>query len=796
MRISLRWLSRHVDLDDKTPQQLLDDLTMSTAEVDAVEHVGAGLDRIVVGHVVECMRHPDADKLSLTRVDVGAGEAVGIVCGAPNVRAGQKVAVALPGVTLPDGTKLKKTKIRGAESAGMICSERELGLSEAHEGIMVLGEGARAGTRLLDVLPLEDHVLVVDNKSINHRPDLWGHRGFARELAAIYGRPLRPLPEPPALPATGETLAVAIEDQEGCPRFTGLLVKGVRVADSPEWLRCLLRAVGSRPINNVVDLTNFVMADLGQPMHAFDRRFLAPDGVQVRRARDGEALTTLDGVERKLTAQDLVVASGGRPVALAGVMGGSLSMVGPHTTELFVESASFQPAAVRRTSVRLALRTDASARFEKSLDPAGAEVAQHELLALLREACPDAHAAGPLVDPSRWRYAPRSIELRRARLDMKLGVTLPRERVEHILGALQFDLHPTASGWSVGVPSFRATKDVTIEDDLIEEVGRMFRYDNVPPVPLEAVLAPPHREPELWLARTVLRLGAAELGCNEVYNYSFVPDAVLAACQVEAHAYETVSNPVAPEVARVRRHVMPSLLSTVAPNLRERAEVRLMEHGKGYHPEERDEAGLPREVAEIAFAWSRNGGEAPYPELRSGLEAVLRRVGCPVELDALAQAGERRWLHPGKTVSARRGGREVGYVGLLHPVVARNLALPPTTAIASIDLRGLLATPRERTTMAPLPRFPSQPVDVALVVPSTTTVKTVADFLRRAGGKLVRDLRLFEVYRGERIAAGAKSLNFTVVLGADDRTLTSLDEEKFIARVREKCGEIGAELRG
>ncbi len=796
MKLSFRWLGRHVDLDGKSPEQVRDDLTLSTAEVEGVETLGAGLEQIVVGHVVECGRHPDADKLSVTKVDAGTGELLTIVCGAPNVAQGQKIAVALPGVTLPGETKpLKKAKLRGVESNGMICSERELRLSDEHHGILVLPAGARVGASLPSVLPVQDHVIEIDNKSINHRPDLWGHRGVARELAAIWGRPLHSLPSLVALPATGQTRAIVVEDPRACPRYCGLVIDGVVVAPSPAWLQRLLVAVGQRPINNLVDLTNFVMLDLGQPMHAFDLRRLDPAGIVVRHAREGESMRTLDGVERKLVPGDLLITSGGRAVALAGVMGGEESMVADDTRAIFLESATFHAATVRRTGVRLGLRTDSSARFEKALDPANAEVAVHAFLHALGEAG-GGRAAGPIVDPTAWRFAPRRIALRKARLDLKLGKTLPGKEVEGILRSLEFDVRATATGFDVGVPSFRATKDIAIEDDLIEEVGRMHRYDNIAEVPLVAALTVPHREPELWLARTLVKLGATELGCHEVYNYSFVPDALLAACRDDAHGHVQVKNPVAPEQAQIRRHVLPSLLGAVQGNLRVVPEVRLMELGKGYHPENRDAHGLPEEVLEFALVAAREDGAEVAPALRSGVASMLRRVGMPVTFTDRAASGDVGWLHPGRSAALARGGREVGYLGRIHPQVARALTLPATTAIANIDIRALLATGRAPGQMQPISRFPSQTVDVALVVPSATRVADVETFLRRAGKKLVGDVTLFEVYRGDRLPPGTKSLNFTVVLSADDRTLTADDEARFLQRVREGASEIGAELRG
>ena len=797
MRISINWLSRLVDLKGLTPEQIQDDLTMSTCEIEGREVFGAGLDEIVVGHVVECERHPDADKLSVTKVDVGAGELLNIVCGASNVAADQKVAVITPGKTLPGGMKVKKAKIRGVESLGMICSERELGLSEEHEGIMELHPGLKPGLAFDKVVPVVDHILELDNKSVNHRPDLWGHYGLARELAAIYGRELKPAYTPQEFPADGASVEISIEDLQDCPRFCGLVIDGVEAKRSPDWMRYLLLAVGQRPIDLLVDLTNFITHEFGQPMHAFDMRQLDPSGIRVRRANAGESLQTLDGMDRELSGEDIVVASGNRAVSIAGIMGGQGTMVGADTTTMFIESANWHPARVRRTSTRLGLRTDASTRFEKSLDPAGAEASIHRYLELLRGECPDARAAGPMKDPANWRYEDKHVTLRRSRLAMKLGVSIADAEVSGTLEALQFDVSKTDDGFDIGIPSFRGTKDISIEDDLIEEVGRMYRYDKIPEQPLLGRCEPPAQDEGLSLARQIIKIAATQGGCHEVMSYSFIGDAQLAAVDAEDHEYARVSNPVAPEMTRMRRHVLPSLLSRVVSNLHQVAELRLVEHGKGYHPEHRDEHGLPHEVHEIAFVWSRREGADPYFELRSHIEAVLGRTGFAAQLDEkLGLDKEQPWTHPGKTVAIVCDGAISGFVGYLHPAVAHRLGIPASTAIACLNLCKLLAAPRRGDRFSEIPRFPSQPVDVALLVPTATRAGEVAAFLAATGKKLVRSVDLFEVYQGEGVADGLKSLNFTVTLGAQDRTLTAKDEEKYLSKVRENCGRVGAELRG
>ncbi len=804
MKLSLRWLQRHVDLTGIEPKQILADLTMSTAEIDGLVRFGDGLECLVVGHVRTREKHPDADKLSVCQVDLGhgvGGGVVQIVCGAPNVAAGQRVVVIRPGDTLPSSggkgaLKIKIGKIRGVESHGMICSESELGLSDDHDGILVLAANTPIGARFVDVAPVQDWVLEIDNKSINHRPDLWGHYGFARELAAIYSRELKPAAVPQPLPAAGAKVAVSIDDRVGCARYCGLVIDGIDAGKSPLELRWQLAAVGQRSINLPVDLTNFVMLDLGQPMHAFDARHVGSGPIRVRRARAGETITTLDGQVRKLVDADLLICSGDTPEALAGIMGGAGTMVAPDTTCLFLESANFHASTIRRTSMRLGLRTDASARFEKSQDPANADLAVHLFLQLLQKYNTTAKAAGPLVDPAGFQYQPKLVTLRRARLQLKLGHLLEDARVVAILTSLQFGVAVTATGFDVSVPSFRATKDIAIEDDLIEEVGRMYRYDNIPERPLHGTIAPPVRTEELFLARRLLEVACTDLGFSEAYNYSFVADAVLTACDAMSHAYVQVANPVAPDQTRIRRHVLPSLLSSVAQNLRQHAEVRLCEHGKGYHAEMPGDDKLPHEVREISFVLSRTNGLHPFGELREAMGSLLLRLGYPAVIARVWHGKDQPWVHPSRAVAIDRDGSPVGYIAHLHPGVARAMNLPAMTAIACLDVRAVLANGRQIARYQPVATFPPLPVDVALLVDEATQVAMVAEFLRTTGRKLVRAVQLFEVYRGDRLPAGKKSLNFTVTLGADDRTLTDEDESKYLGKVREQASTIGGELRG
>ncbi len=823
MLLSLKWLGRYVDLSDKSPQEIANDLTMHTAEIEEILPFGEQLSEIVVGEVLECGKHPDADKLSKTLVDFGGDEPLPVICGAPNVAQGQKIAYIGVKKRLPDGTKIKKSKIRGELSYGMICSERELGLSDEHEGILVLDSAAVPGRPLTDYLPIQDTLLEIDNKSITHRPDLWGHYGFARELAALYGKELADPLEGmnPNFPVAGETLDVDMKRaKRGCHRYCGLVLRDIEVRQSPEWMRYLLLAVGQRPLNNIVDLTNFLLLDLGQPMHAFDMGRLKGKGgaehpeISVRFASLGETMKTLDGMERRLGEDDLLICDGEAPVALAGIMGGEHSMVEADTTSAFLESASFDAATIRRSSMRLGLRSESSTRFEKSLDPALCELAVQKFLALLPEVSPGAHATGPMTDPAAWSYEQKYVELRPTRVNRILGLELSPQQIVDFLEPLGFGMDEAGEDlFRVAIPSYRATKDVSIEEDLIEELGRCYGYDNIPPVaPLQPVTVP-YREPELVLTHKLKHIFAHDSDALEAKNYTFLADEHIERLGLEDLPYVRVTNAIASHLSRLQRDVMPGLLMSMADNLRREKFVSLFEIDKGYYPEVRGEVlerdgvtkSLPFEVVQLVHivADRNQGSEHPYHRVRGHLEHALKCIGRP-QLDAIQLDAPPPWMHPGRTaafVDPTDHSRVVAYVGDVHPKIIERLSLDLPkkgggVAALMIDLRQLLAVPRQEITYRCKPRYQDQPVDLAILAPKEMQAAEVTRVLEGAHPRLLREVKLFEVYRGQGLPEGKKSLNFTAVLGSDKRTLTTADEERFIDRVRELVAEIGCELRG
>jgi len=815
MLISYRWLGRHIDLSGISPQDVVDDLMLHTAEVESLEPFAPWLSDVVVGHVIERTKHADADKLSVCRVDVGDANpdgpgALQIVCGAPNVAAGQKVAVGRVGTVLPGDLKLKKAKIRGVESRGMICSERELELGDEHGGIWVLPDDAEIGQPVAAALDAEDWVLEIDNKSLTHRPDLWGHRGIASEIAAVRGMKLLPLDL--TLPATGpgDPYPVRVET-DGCSRYIGLPIGNVRVEGSPNWLKFLLLATGQRPLDLLVDLSNFVMLDLAQPNHLFDLTLLSPEGIVVRDARVGEKMATLDDVERTFTAEDMLICTGDAPIAVAGVMGGEGSKVAPDTSELLLEVACFHPTTVRRTSSRLGLRTDASTRFEKNLDPTLPAKAAAHLVNTLRGIQPDITLPRQMGDGGTWTDPSCTVGLRPERARAVLGAPISDEEIGAILARLGFGVQG-GDPWQITVPSARATKDIGIEEDLIEEIGRMYGYGRIAETALMGELVPAAFDERRRLVRVIQDHLAGAGRFHEALTHSFQRTELLTMLGVQDEPHICVVNPQIEDYDHVRRSVLPSLLGVLELNCRHHEEARLFEVGKGYIPADPSRStgrGEPRELHQVAIVWA-----APHPDkgarfdagvfarLQGVLEDLFRAVARPIPGWTRAEdESAPAWAHPGKLVRARlsQDGEPAAVLAALEPGLKQRLGLTGElerdVACAVVSVDALLAVASTAHDYRPIPRFPGVKVDVALAVDESVPAGDIAQTIERAGKGLVESLELFDLYRGESVGAGKKSLAYHVTLRARDKTLTDKESAKFLSRLERAVDGLGGELR-
>jgi phenylalanyl-tRNA synthetase beta chain len=759
MRVPLSWLREYVPIEVPL-DELTEKLSVASAEVEGIERIGVtdadgNLERFRVGRVLEAEKHPNADRLQLCRVDVGEGEPRQIVCGAWNFGPGATVAVALPGAVLPGGLELERREVRGEVSDGMILAEDEVELGPDHAGIMVLAEGPEPGTLLAEVLPLVDDVLVLE--PTGNRPDLLAVYGVAREVAALFDVPLAAMPggqTPGHVPE--RQVDVEVDDFEGCPRYIGRLFENVRIEPSPLWLKSRLLAAGMRPISNVVDITNYVMLALGNPLHAFDFETLGGGKIVVRRAHKGETLRTLDGVDRRLERDDLLIADAERAIALAGIMGGEETEIGEGTTKVLLEAANFEPFTIFKTSERLRLRTEGSNRWEKGVDPylaaPSAELAT-QLLGDLAAADWTAHADVHAGLPER-----PVIRFRPERADAVIGLETPPEDQYALLGHLGFDLDDS----SVVAPTWRA-RDVTREIDVVEEVAR-FRLEDVPfTLPARrAMFGALTRDQQL---RRRVEDALVGLGFSETYTPSLVAD---------AETKWKLPEPIAVELTALRTSLLPSLVEAARRNVDAGADrIALFEIARVYL----SNGELPNErlhvaaIAEGGFARAKGVVEALYEALKA---------------EPRFERGEHPLFHPGKTART-----SAGVLGELNPRV-----LAGEWGALELDLEALFAESREPVTYEDVITYPAVRQDLAFVVPEDVEAGELVDAAREAAGPELREVEIFDVYRGEQAGEGKKSVAFSVAFQSPQRTLSDEDAAALRQKIAEALAErFGAVLR-
>ena len=782
MRVPVSWL-REYCAPELDAHGLAERLAMTGTEVERVEHHGvAGPQHFVVGRVLERRRHPDAERLSLCMVDVGGSTPAQIVCGAPNVAAGQTVAVARPGAVMPDGTTLGKRKLRGVESNGMILAEDELAIGGDHDGIMVLNTGLAPGTPMSELLTLGDDVLLLEITP--NRPDCLGIYGVAREVHAATGVTLSAPPWSDD-PGTSETLA-GIEinvETELCPRFTARVFEDVEIGPSPLWLKARLMAAGQRPISNVVDITNYVMLLTGQPLHAFDLDEIAGGRLTVRTAADGEPVQTLDGQTRIADPEMVLIADGDGPTSIAGVMGGARSEVSASTTRVLMEAATWNGTNIHRTSLKLGLRSEASGRFEKGLQPEQAIEAQALASRLMIELC-GARLAPGTIDIGGPGPAPSPIVLREARVHGLLGIHVPRERCRQVLEALEFDVQAAEDGLKVTPPAFRRA-DVTREADVIEEIARLEVLGRLP------ATLPSRRQAvgRLTLRQRQRRAAADALtahGLHEVVGWSFTAPESAARLGLGEVPSVKLANPMSAEVSQLRTTLLASLLDLARHNLtRGAGALALFEAGAVYLPGARGE--LPAEPHHLAALLAgprvRPTWRTPDPPpadffaAKGVVEGVMARLG----VEFIVEPGVEPFLHPGRTAAVLVAGRKVGWVAELHPRVSELWELRDPVAAFELDLDSLpLVDP---PVYRDLITFPEVREDLAVVVPEAVPAAAVVATVRTAGAPLLAGAEVFDVYRdAERLGEGQVSLALRLRYRAADRTLT--DEEVAAQRRR------------
>jgi phenylalanyl-tRNA synthetase beta chain len=764
MKTSLSWLREFVELPGTT-EELVDLLTLAGVEVEGVNVRGADIPKVVVARILESVQHPNADRLSVCKVEAGDGETRQIVCGAKNYRVGDKVPLALPGATLPGNFTIKVGKLRGVESQGMMCSAKELGLGEGHEGLLILPADAPVGRPLSELYPAD---VILELEITPNRPDLLSHYGIARDVAALRPVKLQAAPFQHVSPILPES-RVTIHAPGLCPFYSARRIRGVKVGPSPDWLRMRLEAIGIRSINNIVDVTNYVMMEMGQPLHVFDERLLDEGEIHVRAAADGETFQALDGKTYALTAADLVIADGKSAVAIAGVMGGELSGVTNETVDVLLESALFNPQAVRRTSRRLGLASDSSYRFERGIDPAGVLAASDRAAQLIMEVAggiaePGLETAGHLPETA------RVVALRPGRCAALLGVEVPEERIDAILSG--FGLRKEAKGWSI--PSFR--QDLTREADLIEEISRAFGIENIPgtvrsrPAPASAADAAHDETMEI-------RRRLVGMGFYEARTFSLISEADAGSGEVMR-----IRNPLIEDQVVLRPSLMPGLIAALERNLRGGAKsIRLFEVGRVFiGGAESVHLAAMLTGAAVPASWCDT---APRKAGLFDIKGCLNALGIE-GLDFAAGANEH--FLPALSISV--SGKPAGVLGQLTPAAQRALGSADAVSVFEIDLTDcrLRAIPSR---IAPIPRFPAVTRDIAIIADTSVTHARIEETLHSANEPLLVDVQLFDVFSdpdGIKVPAGKKSLAYSLTYRSAEKTLVADEVNAAHARFKER----------
>lgn len=802
MIVTYNWLKEFVDFD-YTPQELCDRLTMAGLEVDALTQIGGQLDMVIVARLEAVEKHPDADKLTVCQVNTGS-EVVQVVCGATNHKSGDLVALAQPGAVLPGDFKIKKSKIRGQVSMGMLCSEKELGLSEEAAGILILPPACALGQPLFEALGVKDFQIEIGLTP--NRPDCLSVVGVAREVAALCGARLK-LPQPQMSEIDqplSERAAVEIEDSDGCPRYAARMIEGLKIGPSPEWMVRRLEAVGMRSINNIVDITNYVMMELGHPLHAFDFRFLEEGRIVVKTAAEGDLFTTLDGQSHTLSAEDLMICDGRRPVAMAGVMGGLNSEVQDDTTTVLLEAAYFKPTSIRRTSKRHGLHTESSHRFERGADIDMIPVALNRAAALMAELGGGQILAGTIDNYPRRLQTP-VLELKRDHVAALLDLDLEDDTLRSLLESigLSVDPGPSVDSLEVRVPSFRL--DIEREVDLIEEVARLYGYDGIPLTMPEGTIAatlPPKRRRVQYHLR---RLMVAS-GFSEAMNYSFIAAEALKKINLtemdERFIQVPLMNPLSEDQAVMRTSLVPSLLETVARNLNYRSyDLRLFELrpvflSNGNHAACQERLSLTAVMSgrREPEGWAQNNQAVDFYDGKGVVEEILSGLGLSTAVFDASRS--QPYFHPGKSCAIVAGDQVLGFLGEIHPQVLKNFAIDQPVQLFELDVEQLLCLTGSRIQFKPLSRFPDVIRDSALLLDAGIAAAQVLDIVAQVQIKAMDEVTLFDHYVGPGIPSGKKSLAIRVRYRDLNKTLTEEEVNKYHDKViRALSHQLGAEIR-
>lgn len=818
MYLSLNWLKEYVNIPKTVaPQELANKMTMHTVEVDAVLDQAEKYKHIVIGKILEVGKHPNADRLQIAKVDISES-ILEIVCGAPNIEPGQLVPVALIGAVLPNGLEIKEAEVRGVRSSGMLCAQDEVGLGDDHSGIMILGKKAKVGQRLADYLEIKDVVIEVDNKSITHRADLWSHFGMAREVAAFLGTKFSAKAQELAnlgleqleiseLPEI--ELSVSVHDHKLCPRYMAVAISGIKIEPSPAWMQERLIAVGMRPINNIVDITNYVMLELGQPLHAFDFRKIKTDNpekkqvkINVRLAAKGEAIETLDGQKRPLEEEMLVIADERNPIAVAGVMGGAKSEISPDTGAIILESADFDFISIRKTSQKLGLRTESSIRYEKCLDPNTCQQALIRAVKLICELNPGAKLSSAVADKKNFSLNQQPLSLSYDWIEKRIGMKLEKKWIKDALSRLGFQLEDKSGVLTVIAPTWRAAKDIERPEDIIEEIARLYGYDNIRKEMPSIKMRTTTKNDQLNLKHKLRNLLSAGCGLSECYNYSFASEDYLSKMQIDHSNYLRLANPISAQLTLLRQSLVPNLLLNVAKNQARAIFLGFFEVGYVYFPtpgnlpiDNQNSGYLPYQEERLAIVLAGDQEQLElFGQAKSIITFIFQQFGQEVKF--LEPQNFPNWSHPKLSAAVSLNGREAGRITCIDSKIAKSIGVKKETVAAELLLSELtVAAQSYKLKLAEFEKFPPAIRDIAFVIDKKIMYNDIKEEITNFS-PYIKHVELFDVYEGDKLGIKKKSLAFHIIYHAD-KTLTSeeVDEmqkaligkmnEKFEAQVRD-----------
>lgn len=805
MNISLSWLKDFVNIPKSlSPEELGLKLTMHTVEIEGVMKEADKYKNIIVGKILEIKKHPNADKLQLAKVDIGSKE-LRIVCGAPNIKVGQLVPVALVGSILPNGLEIKEVEVRGEKSEGMMCAEDELGLGEDHAGIMIL-EKAKVGQKFSDYLKLEDVIFELDNKSITHRPDLWCHYGVAREIGAfLEAKMTKEFERIQELDlksnSQAEKIKVDVADFDLCPRYMAVRMDNIEIKESPKWIQDRLIAVGSRPINNIVDITNYVMLELGQPMHAFDAELV--DEIIVRRARKSEVIETLDGEKRELNDSMLVIADSKKPIAIAGVMGGGNSEISEKTTSIIIESANFEATSIRKTSQKLGLRTDASMRFEKSLDPNLCFTALARFVELVKKDVKKSKLSSAVADEKKFELNQGPINLNLDWVNRRIGENIEKSKVVQILSSLGFEISeqeqkPNSEDGEVlevKIPTWRATKDVSIPEDLMEEIARINGYDNLNPKMPNVLMEAPEINEERMRVRKIKNILSLGAKLTEIYSYPFVGEEQLKKLNIDYSGHIRLANPISTQHTMLRQSLIPNMLEALRFNQARYEKVNIFEIGSVYlnipgeiNKDEKSKDMLPFQEKRLGIVIASDKEKTLLSRAKGVLRYMLNEL-IGRDLDIIFEQAEdyMSWADEGNIALVKSMGLNLGFVTSLNRSAVQKFGIKKEAVAIELRLSELFSIMNNISDKKykELPKFPPLERDLSFVVDSKILYNDIKNEIENFD-ELISAVELFDVYEGEKLGKGKKSLAFHITYQPSDKTLTQEEVDKIQSQLVKK----------